>query len=286
MTDAIAALCKLDEQPLIIAAEGHMITAGDVEFEQPQPKMWRLSDHVIAMIYGDIAAQAEIASRTEMGVIRQGVQDVESIAALYASNVGDYTRRVAEAAVLEPLGMGTESFLNRHQSIHPDLVSQLTRQLQEYAYDTGMQHRLGGAIIAGVDDFGGHIWQVEYGEQVKLDRIGFVAAGSGRRHAESEFMFGGYTPEWDFPDALSLIYSAKKRAEVAPGVGKQTDVVIIFSNPRSVRLFSDESPLVQRLEEIYRESNKKHIQTISEQHSAVREFIKSVFENAHQTADS
>ena len=257
-----------------------MITAGDVEFEQPQPKMWSLSAHIIAMIYGDMAAQGEIAARTEIGVARRGVRDVESVAALYASNVGDYTRRAAEASVLGPLGMSTESFLNRHQSVHPDLVDALTRQLQEYAYDAGLH--LGGAIIVGMDDFGGHIWQVEYGEITKLDRIGFVAAGSGRRHAESEFMFAGYTPRWDFPEALSLIYSAKKRAEVAPGVGKQTDVVVIFPNLRDVRLFSHDSELVQRLEEIYQESDAKRIRAIDEQHSAVREFIQSVFESGKQ----
>ena len=269
-----------------------MITAGDVEFEQPQPKMWLLSPYIIATIYGNIAAQAEIASRTELEIARQGVRDVESAAALYASNTGHYTRRAAEVSVLRPLGMSTESFLNRHHSLHPDLVAKLTRQLQDYVYDADLHTHLGGAIIAGVDDSGGHIWQVESGEQTKLDRIGFVAAGSGRRHAESEFMFSGYTPSWNFPDALSLVYSAKSRSEVAPGVGKQTDIVIILSNPsniHNIHILSDSSPLVQRLEEIYRESGSKHRQAMVEQYSAVREYIDSMLKGTDQppaTADS
>ena len=283
MTVAIAAICHLEERPLIIATEDRMMTAGDIEFEQPQSKMWRLNADTIALMYGDMAAQTEIAGGTELAVARQAVQDVESIAELYAQKIGEYTRRSAEELVLRPLGMSIESFLEHHQGMQTDLTADLIRQLQTHAYKCGRD--LGGAIVAGVDDVGAHIWQVEYGELSRLDRIGFLARGSGRWHAESEFMFAGYTPAWDFPEALSLVYSAKKRAEVAPGVGRQTDVVLIFSSPPNVRPFPDNSPLVQRLEEIYSASNARRLQATDDQHRAVREFMKTVIE-AGTAADS
>lgn len=39
-----------------------MITAGDIQFEQPQPKMWTLHGQAVAMFYGPSAAQAAIAA--------------------------------------------------------------------------------------------------------------------------------------------------------------------------------------------------------------------------------
>ena len=92
----------------------------------------------------------------------------------------------------------------------------------------------------------------------QLDGVGFVAAGSGQWHAESQFMFSRYTREWDLPEALSLVYAAKKRAEVAPGVGKlETDLVVIFSHPPNTLHFNAGSPLVKELEEIYSKGREK-----------------------------
>jgi hypothetical protein len=60
MTIAIAALCGFPNDVAIIAAGDHMVTSGDVEFEQPQPKMWRLSPNSLAIFFGLSAAQGQI----------------------------------------------------------------------------------------------------------------------------------------------------------------------------------------------------------------------------------
>jgi cellobiose-specific phosphotransferase system component IIB len=59
------------------------------------------------------------------------------------------------------------------------------------------------------------------------DQFAFAAIGTGARHAESQFMLSNYS--WSMPngEALLLAYTAKRSAEVAPGVGEQTDVLVI-----------------------------------------------------------
>jgi hypothetical protein len=259
--------------PAVIGAGDHMITAGDVEFEQPQPKMWKQGAHAVAMLYGDSAAQTTIALHSEAAVLHGRVSEVGEIARIYQSNLQKYVRELAEAAVLSPLDLTINSFLASANTLGPDLASALTRRVQDYYYERGLSQYFGGAIIAGADTHGGHIFKVEYGHCTRLDRIGFVAAGAGQWHAESQFMFSRYIPEWEHQDALSLVYSAKKRAEVAPGVGQETDIVIIFTNPPNVLHFAYNSPLVKSLEGIYQDTQKKHDDATASQHKAVRKWF-------------
>ncbi|HKF53591.1 MAG TPA: hypothetical protein VKB26_14850 [Candidatus Acidoferrales bacterium] len=275
MTVAIAAVCKMQGGTAVIAAEDHMITAGDVEFEQPQPKMWRQGPHAVALMYGDAAAQAEIANASELEVIQRHIVDVSEIAKVLYRSLRSYVRRLAESDVLGPLGLTTDSFLN-HQSFGSQIYSEIIRQLQDYYRKSGLHYGFGGAILIGADGIGtqGHVYKIEYAQRVWVDRIGFAAAGAGQWHAESQFMFSRYTTEWDFPEALSLLYTAKKRAEVAPGVGAETDIVVITTNPRNVIHFDMTSPLVAKLEEIYQAGKQRHDEATAWQHQEVRKYIE------------
>ena len=49
MTVAIGALSGFPNDVLAIGAADHMITVGDIEFEQPQPKMWKLGNRAVAI---------------------------------------------------------------------------------------------------------------------------------------------------------------------------------------------------------------------------------------------
>ncbi len=251
-----------------------MITAGDVEFEQPQPKMWRQGPHAVAMMYGDAAAQAEIARQSEANILHKGLRDLSAIAESYLQSLMQYVRRLAEAEVLTPLNLTNDSFFVHQASLSPEIAAQIINQLQEYYIRSGLYRRFGGALLIGADTQGGHIFKIEYGARVLVDRIGFAAAGAGQWHAESQFMFSRYTADWDFPEALSLVYSAKKRAEVAPGVGAETDIVLIATNPPNVSHFPTGAPLVLKLEEIYQSARQRHDDATSLQHKEVRNFVE------------
>ncbi len=276
VTVAIAAICKMQGGAAVIAAEDHMITAGDVEFEQPQPKMWMQGPHAVALMYGDAAAQAEIASRSAIEVTQNHISDVGEIAEVYYSNLMNYVRRLAEADILSPLGLTGESFFNRQASLGAEISAQIITQLQEYYLRSGLYRSFGGVILIGADGNGtlGHIYKIEYGRRVMVDRIGFAAAGAGQWHAESQFMFSRYTAEWDFPEALSLLFTAKKRAEVAPGVGGETDIVVVTTNPRNVIHLNMDSPWVIKLNEIYNGGKQRHDEATAWQHQEVRRYVE------------
>ncbi len=102
------------------------------------------------------------------------------------------------------------------------------------------------------------------GEIACYDSVGFAAIGYGRRHAESQFMFARYTSAARPTDAILLTYVAKKRAEVAPGVGMATDMFIIaslgtnaFIDPQTIGGFDEIYKTMQTKQDEATEEAKK-----------------------------
>jgi hypothetical protein len=57
--------------------------------------------------------------------------------------------------------------------------------------------------------------------------MGFGAIGSGGLHAAIRLALGQHTRTASLPETVFSVYQAKKAADVAPGVGKLTDLALI-----------------------------------------------------------
>ena len=93
-----------------------------------------------------------------------------------------------------------------------------------------MQFNLGiDLLIAGVDDEGAHLFSVYNpgGAVNDFAPIGFAAIGSGTLHATQSLIGFRHTSARDLHQTLFRVYASKRRAEVAPGVGSDTDLAII-----------------------------------------------------------
>lgn len=92
MTVCIGAICTWNNQPMIIGASDRMLTAGDIEFEPPQPKAVQITPHVISLIAGDSSAQATISANTRKEISNVSatapVTQVEDMAHIYARQRG------------------------------------------------------------------------------------------------------------------------------------------------------------------------------------------------------
>ena len=250
-----------------------MITARDVEFEQPQPKIFQLGEHSVALISGNAPVQASIATAAQTTILATKITNLEEIARLYATEFAAHRRKLASDEILAPLGLTTDLFLAQQQSMKPELVTALATQLQRYQVQGGM----GRAIVAGADEKGGHIYVIsEPGIETCMDSIGFVATGIGQRHAESQFMFEQYIKTWEFARALLLAYTAKKRAEVAPGVGSATDVVLITTAPRGIYHFVDSTDLVKILDRGYKSARRGERTTTDRAYRSVQESLEKL----------
>ena len=114
--------------------------------------------------------------------------------------------------------------------------SQILQQVLGMIIQHNMQLEL---IVAGIDDSGAHLFIASHpGQVAPVDTMGFAAIGSGGLHAAIRMTLGEHTKSATLADAINSVYEAKKASEVAPGVGKLTDMAVIrngqikFADPR------------------------------------------------------
>jgi hypothetical protein len=88
-------------------------------------------------------------------------------------------------------------------------------------------------LVVGNDESGAHIFRVHYDGMLGgswlewCDRLGFRAIGSGGPHAAILLSLQGQHRTLPVNETVFDVYSAKKNAEIAPGVGLETDVAVI-----------------------------------------------------------
>lgn len=226
VTVCAAVLCDVKQGPeealqFCLAVSDRMITCGDHEFESRTTKVFVFAPAIIGLCAGDTDLHTMIATSALSDVINNSVSSVHEVARLYAQHFAVLRRRRAEETYLAPLGLDASSFIARQQEMEASQVSLLTQAMLDARLDVE-------AIIAGADDTGSHIYRIgDPGQALCCDRSGFCAIGPGWRQFETQFMLAGYCRDQALLDALLLTYSAKKKAEVAPGVGSATDLAMI-----------------------------------------------------------
>jgi 20S proteasome alpha/beta subunit len=228
VTVCVATMCRLELEgvvfPLVIGTSDRMLTYGDVQFEPQAPKIVRLAHSVAVMTAGDIGVHAEIISGVRVDVTEWIAANpgkaisVEDVARAYSRRYNELKVRRAEQAILAPLGLSAGAFLNGE--VAGELASELMEQMQRFR-ELGIE-----AIVGGVDSLGAHIFTLDNGRIYCADRVGFASVGAGYWHANSHLMGINHTATRAFPETLFHTFYAKRRAEIAPGVGTETDMFI------------------------------------------------------------
>ncbi len=270
MTVCIAAICMYGGSSMILGASDRMLTSGDVEFEPPTTKIYRLGLNAVILVGGDAAVQADICDKTYDQRMKDNVTDVRDVAEIYAKHFADYRRQRNERSFLHPLGLTLDTFTQRQSGMLPEEVARLSRDMKYEDLDIE-------AIITGVDARGAHIYVVtDPGIVDCQDSVGFAAIGIGANHAESQFMFSRYHPRETFERALYMVYSAKKRAEVAPGVGLAED---LFSVTLSTYTVAEQS-INERMDAIYEEVIENQEETKAGAIKAVAKLVEDLVASA------
>lgn len=229
MTICIAGICETqnDNTRKAIAIADRMITAGDTEFEQTAfSKIEKLTENSVAVTAGSALAHTELFNATKAKFTGTPSPPIAQIVQELKDNYVALRTIRAEERYFKPLGLTVKEFLENQRSLDSTLVLRLSRQLEEARYGGRLGLQI---VVAGVDTAGGHIHCiVDPGISECFDSIGYCSIGSGERHADSALIINDYNIALSMRKALYLIYEAKRRGELAPGVGKTyTDISII-----------------------------------------------------------
>ena len=220
MTVCVVAMC---EDRMIVGASDRMVTAGDTEFQPEAMKGGQLTETSAFLWAGNASLQGEVFTGIRPTIAANPTMTVHEIAHAYQRSYGDVRMRRAEAQYLSRLGLTWESFLAGQNRLDRGLVRRVEETLSAAPWmgDDGV-----ATIFAGCEPEP-HIYLCSNDEVHSLDNIGFVAIGTGARHAESHFMLEGHTRKSSIFQTLYRTYVAKKHAEAAPGVGQQTDMFAV-----------------------------------------------------------
>lgn len=279
MTVCVAAV---SDRSTVVGVSDRMLTAGDVEFEPAQAKMWPFSSAVIGLVAGDFTVQAEILAVVDSEIKRRIAANpdewvpVKQVAELYCKRYRELLRSRAEATILHPLGLDLNSFLAKQSEMNPNLVVEIAERLTRYDFDSPLAMLFIGNDHDGPDEelTYVHLYATDGAKLSDYSQVGFAAIGIGKFHAESQFMFSGHWPSKPFHETLLLAYAAKKRAEVAPGVGKDTDMVVIGPGLGVSQKVEDRH--IAGLEKIYQKSRTATGKATKSALNETKEFVEKV----------
>ena len=130
----------------------------------------------------------------------------------------------AETEILLPRGLTLATYYDRHQQ----LLSQITENLDQSLASFDPEVEL---IVARASDSsrGGDLFTVgNPGGSAKChDVIGTVAIGSGEIHAVQSMIGFGHAATQPAKDTIFHVFASKRRAELAPGVGRDTGLMVL-----------------------------------------------------------
>jgi 20S proteasome alpha/beta subunit len=239
---------RLSPKPVsgIVGISDRMLSNEYDSWEPEQPKFFSLQSQVLSWYSGDPGEALVILRQAKAKLSKRkkpaGVEEA-------AECVADFYRRLLYRRIAEtyaaPLGVEIE-----------DLSPNERERARNHVIECSL-------IVAGVDDSGAHIFRVDSPGQARCrDADGFTVIGNGDIVAAHHLADVGWTGGRPLPEALTTIYTAKRRAEVALGVGSKFDLAIIDGRKGSYYL----QPLLDHLEKSHRmqrESEQRaHLQAV------------------------
>ena len=178
---------------------------------------------VCALIAGDILLGNEVLDKAKLNMLRQkdgGFTATEAGEIVRTSYQNVRLNKIIQREI-EPRGLDLNSYYSSHQQLSPNVVQMIDNALSNV--DMGVQ-----LLIAGANGESFSIYTiVNPGTISDNSSIGRGAIGSGAPHALYSLIEDGYEPSFGKDKVIELVSKAKKRSEVAPGVGQETTIIAI-----------------------------------------------------------
>lgn len=271
VTVCIAAL----SENIVVGASDRMLTSGDVQFETSAgTKIFGLSNSIFVMTAGDAALQGEIVQMVSREMTNriackpQNQWKVSEAADLYVKYYNFVRNKRAESQILSPLHLDYQSYLANQRTMSDQLVNDLAKELLNFEIPNV------AAIFAGLDPTGAHIYTVRNNGAECDDNVGFAAIGIGSRHASSQFMFARHAWNSPFSETLLLTYYVKREAEVAPGVGIGTDMVVVGSQVGPIIPLGGR--VIKELDKEYRKIIRAESNAFTRAKGAMRNYVEEL----------
>ncbi len=177
----------------------------------------KVNDKVYTLTAGDVLFASEVVAEAQQKL-------TSGNNATTVSEMAEYVRlayqEVREKHIirneLESRGLDLNLYYENQQKLVSPIIQMIDEQFRTWNPEVEL-------IVAGKDSSGCHIYTVQNpGDTLCHDSVGFVAIGSGAPHALYSLIESNYKRTMGKDEVEKLVKRAKRRSEVAPGVGTAT----------------------------------------------------------------
>jgi 20S proteasome alpha/beta subunit len=244
MTICMGAVCQDEATSAVVVASDRMVTwASLTEFEHRVPKVRSIGATAVALIAGDALTGTRMAEEVASEKAGQALS-VEQFADALSDRYVAIRMECVEADLLKARGLSLQTFYQMHQQLVPQITGGIDQEMAQY--NLGVE-----LLVAGVDGSGGHVFTIHNpgGRHLRHDVIGHAAIGSGWIHAIQSMIGFRHAAMQQLDETIFRVYVSKRRAELAPGVGRETDLMVI--TPSGPERLTEEA--IAQLSELYGE---------------------------------
>jgi hypothetical protein len=219
VTQLIGTIC--DSGKTVIGLSDRMVSTGDMTlgFESPNRKAEMLTQRSAVLIAGTVHEPDLVRDVRERVRGKDRIREIaEECAQLYLQ----LRLKRIEDEILKAM-IGIRSFSEYHQKqqgLHESVVFDTNDKIKSYQLGLDL-------ILIGLDDMAHISLITNPGIWRSYDNLGYCTLGMGERHADNVFAWYKYSSSTPLKEALYIAFEAKKKSEMAGGIGPTTDALII-----------------------------------------------------------
>jgi 20S proteasome alpha/beta subunit len=257
MTICVAAIGVDDKnKEIIVFATDHMVSIGNLgQFEKTISKFKEINANTVAMLSGNPLIFDELLKDCCKS------KDFDEIKEIIHKNMGQVKDAQIKSQILDIFKMDFEYIKEILKGeVRNEYMAHILRSLAEASLQTSI-------LLIGFKEHQAQITEVrEIGMQDYRD-IDFGCIGSGSVQAMNTLLFQRHSKSDSLAVTLYNVYKAKRNAEVAVGVGEETDIVILTE--KGITKIDGEK--IEILRKVY----EKEL-VLGKNHEKVKELVQSL----------
>ncbi len=248
MTVCVAALCESGKAAVVAADRMFTHPGLCVEYETDERKIDVVARRCVALAAGSSVHATEVLHGLMRNLGGNPNPAFDQVVALLQREYAQVrSRKIWDGTLFAQLGLDFE----RHQAVGMTLATYLEKQTLVFQqmmtfcqnFNLGVDF-----LLVGLDDTGAYLTHVANpGITGDYQKLGHAAIGSGWLHAMTRLALAGQSRQRGLPETLAEVYRAKRISEVAPGVGKATDVAVLDTGG----VWFCPPPLMEELEAVF-----------------------------------
>ncbi len=249
LTQLIGAICEDGQK--VIALSDRMISTGDMTltFEHPRMKAERLSDKAFVLTAGTVHEPDLLRQAREEAKGKDRILDIAEVLNVIYQDTRE--KHIVDEVIRPKTGLKSfDEWRKAQKGLHDHLVMTLNEEIANYGLGLTL-------MLVGFDDEGHLIRINDPGTYRSYDTLSYCCLGMGTRHSDNTFAWYRYSRLFSLNDALYIAFEAKKKAEMAGGVGSSTDILII--DKRGALEVAAET--IENLEAIYNDRESRSERT-------------------------